>query len=181
MDLLGCAEIRPRLAAYYDGELSVEGQIAIDTHVMGCAACAGDARRLEAIGRALRARTVSRKRSGRHGRGSRDHRGQPDERRARSVGQGSGRPAVRGYASGVAALGAVTSTACCILLIAATMYFTGPGRTDSLAAIMTAMASPGLQREPRAARSEHPSAPRSPGGDRTGDAGRPTSWRQWRI
>ena len=148
MDLLGCAEIRPRLAASYDGELSVEGQIAIDTHVMGCAACAGDARRLEAIGRALRARTVSRNALADTAAGlaitvvSR-----MSAERDQSVKARVGR-LFEDMHLVWAALGAVTSTACCILLIAATMYFTGPGRTDSLAAIMTAMASPGSNANP---------------------------------
>ena len=148
MDLLGCAEIRPRLAAYYDGELSVEGQIAIDTHVMGCAACAGDARRLEAIGRALRARTVSTNALADTAAGlaitvvSRMNAERDQSVRAR-VGR-----LFEDMHLVWAALGAVTSTACCILLIAATMYFTGPGRTDSLAAIMTAMASPGSNANP---------------------------------
>ena len=148
MDLLGCAEFRPRLAAYYDGELSVEGQIAIDTHVMGCAACAGDARRLEAIGRALRARTVSTNALADTAAGlaitvvSRMNAERDQSVRAR-VGR-----LFEDMHLVWAALGAVTSTACCILLIAATMYFTGPGRTDSLAAIMTAMASPGSNANP---------------------------------
>ena len=55
MDLLGCSEIRPLLAASYDGELPVEGQIAVETHVACCASCAGETRRLEAVSRALRA------------------------------------------------------------------------------------------------------------------------------
>ena len=147
MDLLGCAEIEPRLAAYYDGELSVEGQIAVDTHVMGCAACAGDARRLEAIGRALRARTVSRNVLADTAAGlaitvvSRMNAERDQSVRAR-VGR-----LFEDMHLVWAALGAATSTACCILLIAATM-FTGPGRTDSLAAIMTAMASPGSNANP---------------------------------
>ena len=147
MDLLGCAEIEPRLAAYYDGELSVEGQIAVDTHVTGCAACAGDARRLEAIGRALRARTVSRNVLADTAAGlaitvvSRMNAERDQSVRAR-VGR------LFDMHLAWAALGAATSTACCILLIAATMHFTGPGRTDSLAAIMTAMASPGSNANP---------------------------------
>ena len=181
MDLLGCAEIRPRLAAYYDGELSVEGQIAIDTHVMGCAACAGDARRLEAIGRALRARTVSRNALADTAAGlaitvvSR-----MSAERDQSVKARVGR-LFEDMHLVWAALGAVTSTACCILIdrcddVLHRAWPDGFTRRDHDGHGLSR-----IQREPRAARSEHPSAPRSPGGDRTGDAGRPTSWRQWRI
>ena len=149
MDLLGCAEIRPRLAACYDRELSVEGQIAVDTHVMECAACAGDARRLEAIGRALRASA-----------GSRSRNALADTAAGLAITVVSRMSAERDQSVRArvgrlfdmhlvwAALGAATSTACCILLIAATMYFTAPGRTDSLAAILTAMASPGSNANP---------------------------------
>ncbi len=148
MDLLGCAEIRPRLAAYYDGELSVEGQIVVDTHVMGCAACAGDARRLEAIGRALRARAVSRNALADETAGlASTVVTRMNAERDQSVRARAGR-LFEDMHLVWAALGAATSTACCMLLIAATMYFTGPGRTDSLAAIMTAMASPGSNANP---------------------------------
>ena len=169
MDLLGCAEIRPRLAAYYDGELSVEGQIAVDIHVMGCAAWSSVA-----------GESGLEERPSRHGRGSRGHRGQPDERRARSVGQGSGRPAVRGYASGVGGTGGSYVSGllhppdrCNDVLHRA--WPDGFARRDHDGHGLSR-----IQREPRAARSEHPSAPRSPGGGHAGDADQPTSWRYWR-
>ena len=148
MDLLGCSEIRPLLAASYDGELPVEDQIAVETHVAWCASCAGETRRLEAISRALRATAVSSSTLA-------------TELTGLSATVVSRMSAERGQSVWArfgwlfedmhvvwAMLVAATTTAFCAVLMAAAMHNTAPGRTDSLAAIMTAMASPGSNANP---------------------------------
>jgi hypothetical protein len=54
MTLLTCAAVRRRLAAYYDRELPVAEQIAVESHVNDCPPCARELRELERIGDSLR-------------------------------------------------------------------------------------------------------------------------------
>lgn len=54
MTLLTCAAVRRRLAAFYDRELPVGEQIAIESHVAGCPPCARELRQLQGIGSMLR-------------------------------------------------------------------------------------------------------------------------------
>ena len=148
MDLLGCSEIRPLLAASYDGELSVEDQIAVETHVVGCASCAGETRRTEVIGRTLRASAVSSGTLVGKAKGiAATVVSRMKAEREQSIGARCGR-LFEDLHVVWAALGATATTALCGVLIAAAMYFTGPGRTDSLAAIMRAMACPGSNANP---------------------------------
>jgi hypothetical protein len=55
MRLLTCAGVRRRLAAYHDGEMSLEGQIAVRAHLAECVGCAAEVVRLQALGDVLRA------------------------------------------------------------------------------------------------------------------------------
>ena len=54
MKQLGCSAVRRQLAAYHDGELPVEQQIAVEFHLNRCVPCRGDAATLVSIGHALR-------------------------------------------------------------------------------------------------------------------------------
>ena len=148
MNLLGCSEIRPLLAASYDGELPVEGQIAVETHAAWCASCAGETRRLEAVSRALRATAVSSGTLATELTGlSATVVSRMSAERGQSVGARFGRLFEDMHVVW-AMLVAATATAFCAVLIAAAMHGTAPGRSDSLAAIMTAMASPGSNANP---------------------------------
>ena len=156
MDLLGCSEIRPLLAASYDGELPVEGQIAVETHAAWCASCAGETRRLEAVSRgsvrpavrALRATAVSSGTLATELTGlSATVVSRMSAERGQSVGARFGRLFEDMHVVW-AMLVAATATAFCAVLIAAAMHGTAPGRSDSLAAIMTATASPGSNANP---------------------------------
>ena len=176
MALLGCSEIRPLLAASYDGELPVEDHIAVETHVARCALRAGETRRVEAVSRALRATVVS---SGTLA----------TELAGLSATVVSRMNAERGQSVGArfgclfedmhmvwAVLVAATATALCAVLIAAAMYGTWPdgfasGHHDG-------DGRSGIQREPRAPESENPGAPSSVGGGDAGDAGESVSCRR---
>ena len=148
MDLLGCSEIRPLLAASYDGEVSVEDQITVETHVVGCASCAGETRRLEAIGRTLRASAVSSGTLVDKAKGiAAIVVGRMKAEREQSIGARFDR-LFEDLHLVWAALAATAATAFCGVLIAAAMNLTGPRRTDSLAAIMRAMACPGSNANP---------------------------------
>jgi len=54
MTPLGCAAVRRQLMEFHDRELPVQEQIAIETHLEGCAGCAAEAARLQAVGDVLR-------------------------------------------------------------------------------------------------------------------------------
>ena len=54
MTQLSCAAVLRRLHAFYDRELPVRDQIAVESHVHDCPPCAGELKELERIGKALR-------------------------------------------------------------------------------------------------------------------------------
>ena len=54
MTLLSCAAVHRRLHAFYDRELPVREQIAIEGHIDDCPPCARELRELETVGNALR-------------------------------------------------------------------------------------------------------------------------------
>jgi len=49
-----CEEVEPLIEAYADGEQSLEGTLAIESHVATCAACAARLERVRALGQVLR-------------------------------------------------------------------------------------------------------------------------------
>ena len=54
MMLLTCRAVQQRLSAFYDRELPIPEQIAVESHVYGCPPCARELRSLQNVGRALR-------------------------------------------------------------------------------------------------------------------------------
>ena len=54
MTLLTCSSIRRRLPAFYDRELPVQEQIAIESHLQDCPPCACALREMQEVGQALR-------------------------------------------------------------------------------------------------------------------------------
>jgi hypothetical protein len=59
MKLLSCAAVRRRLAAHHDGELPVDEQIAVEFHLGHCRPCLEEADALSSIGEALRTAACS--------------------------------------------------------------------------------------------------------------------------
>ncbi len=54
MSVLTCRETRRVLNAYHDGELAMDQQVAVQSHLRGCAGCGAERRRLREIGTLLR-------------------------------------------------------------------------------------------------------------------------------
>ncbi|HMF61493.1 MAG TPA: zf-HC2 domain-containing protein, partial [Vicinamibacterales bacterium] len=54
MKLWTCAAVRRRLQAFYDRELAVPDQIAIEAHVHDCPPCARTLREFQSLGNTLR-------------------------------------------------------------------------------------------------------------------------------
>lgn len=59
MKKLSCAVIRRRLSAFCDGELSLNGQVAIEAHLKGCDACMAEAGVIREVGETLRATSAA--------------------------------------------------------------------------------------------------------------------------
>ncbi len=55
MHVLPCDRVRPDLEAFVDGELTLDEQVSIESHLQECVACRLEASELSEIGRALRA------------------------------------------------------------------------------------------------------------------------------
>ncbi|MBI2834653.1 MAG: zf-HC2 domain-containing protein [Acidobacteria bacterium] len=142
MDVLTCAAIRGRLAAFHDGELPVGEQIEIETHVEFCSACAHELRGLGAIAGALRAAAASFPRTAEVTAGVRAG----VLSRIKAERYESIPSKVQRMFEDLhlvwAALGATASTGASLVLMFFIMYFASPERTDSLAALLQTLASP---------------------------------------
>ena len=54
MTLLTCVAVRRRLPAFYDRELPIPDQIAVESHISGCPPCAGELEDIRQLGDVLR-------------------------------------------------------------------------------------------------------------------------------
>jgi hypothetical protein len=54
MKMLSCSGVRRRLSAFHDGELPVEEQVAVGSHLRGCAGCASEVAAIRGVGDVLR-------------------------------------------------------------------------------------------------------------------------------
>lgn len=151
-----CASVGRVLEAYHDGELPIDQQIAVESHVSECALCASQAKSLRMVRDALRATADT----------------TPDESWTPAQIDAS----LNGMAAAVisrvkaerqqslpvrvarafedmhlvwAALAATTATATCAAVVAGVLYFAPKERDDSLAGLMAALAAPvGSDRNP---------------------------------
>lgn len=143
-----CESFRERIADYYDGELSVDEQVAVEAHVSECPRCADEADRMRAVGDTLRA-------------GAAAFRGRGNEVDTLGVTVVGRLEAERGASIGVhlrelfedlhlvwVGFGALGVTLLCTAVVAAAFYFGAAPRTDSLSAIMVAIAHPGSNANP---------------------------------
>jgi hypothetical protein len=148
MSLLSCAAVRGRLPAYLDKELPVEEQIEIALHLEGCPPCTYEARDLQEIGDSLRLAATS---------------------------AGPSQDSIIGLRATVlsrlkveeeqsliaqlrrmfddmhlvwAGLSATAATLTCAVLLFTIGYLAPPERADSLAGVLSALASPGSNRNP---------------------------------
>ena len=141
MTFLTCAAVRRRLPAFYDRELPVPDQIAIESHVSDCPPCAGE---LEDI-RAARRRAALRRGAGPGRRLDRPavRRHQPHARRGARVVDRADRPHVRRHAPGVDRPRRRRSPpSSAARWRSAPCHFASPERDDSLAAMIAVISAP---------------------------------------
>jgi Putative zinc-finger len=145
-----CGSVNRVLEAYHDGELPVEQQIVVETHLAECYLCAAEAKSLRELRDALRAtadvtsselvdaslhsitaEVISRVKAERH----------------ESLPARIGRmfEDLHLVWAGVAA---TTATVTCAAIVAGVLYFAPAERGDSLAGVISALAAPGSDRNP---------------------------------
>jgi hypothetical protein len=144
-----CAEVRERLEACYDGELTIDERIAIQNHLGECVACSLAAEELNALGASLRefaAQTAER------------IAGEPLRISAHVTErlgveeQFSLKSQVVGLFQDMhlvwAGLGASMATLICIIGSASVLHAAHQQRPDSLASVISILANPGSNRNP---------------------------------
>ena len=143
-----CGDIRKQLAAFHDGELSIDRRITIDVHLDHCRACSRTARQLAAIRDALQASAADRRVNQPAG----------ESVQARVVARvGAERLAglsqrLNGLAEDMhvvwAMVGATAATILCALVAFAVLAYASPRRADSLAGVLAVLAAPGSNENP---------------------------------
>ena len=146
MSALDCRQVRRQLAAYHDGELAMDAQVAVQAHLRGCPACLADRRRLAEVGTLLRASVAARV---------------PEERgrierhvlaRLHAERQTSWPHLFHGLFEDLhlvwAAAGATAATVVILCAVVASMALALREQPLSMAAAIGAMASPGSDRNP---------------------------------
>lgn len=147
MKALTCTAAQRRLSAYHDGELAVRDQIAVRGHLDGCAACAAHAARFGALGDLVRATaaadvaddTLAGLRAGVLGR--------LNAEREQSITARVGR-FFEDLHFVWAGLGAAVATIACVTFMFGLLRAASPERADSMAAVLSALGSPGSNANP---------------------------------
>jgi len=145
-----CSAVGRRLAEYYDGELTIDQRVAIQSHLRACAACAAEAQGLNTVATALRAAAVDRV----YAVDSHDLdglavgvvsrlRAEQDESFPRTV-----QRMFEDLHLVWAALGATAATFACLAIMVGIFYFGRAQRPDSLAAVIDALSNPGTNAYP---------------------------------
>lgn len=146
MSTLDCRQVRRQLAAYHDGELGMDAQVAVQAHLRTCSACLTDRRQLAEVGALLRAGVAGRV---------------PEERgrierhvlaRLQAERQMSWRRQIGGLFEDLhlvwAAAGATAATAAIVCAVVASLALALREQPLSMAAVIGAMAAPGSDRNP---------------------------------
>jgi hypothetical protein len=138
-----CAYVFRQLAAFHDGELSVEQQIAVESHLQECSRCAAEAKRLQTISDALRSEAAGLAQESfedieglRAGVISR-----MKAEREESLPSQLGR-LFEDLHLVYAGLGAAGATLACLFVMFGMMHFGAQERPDSLAALVEVLAAP---------------------------------------
>lgn len=148
MDVLTCDEVRAHLGAYHDGELPVRTAVAVTAHLEWCRSCADEARTLAAIGEALRSWAAARAAAA----------PAPDRLAPALVSRLTAEQTVtwRARVAEVfndlhvlwAGLAAAAVTAATVLALGGLVSLAVSQRSDSLSALLTALATPGSNANP---------------------------------
>jgi len=143
MKPLTCAAARRRLQAFHDQELAVADQIAVSAHLAWCDSCADTLAELAAVGSMLHALAPGRAVLSQVDMGVFT---ETVVSRVKAEEDASFLARVREAFDDMhlvyAALGAATATAVCIVIMLSMMRFATTDRPDSLAAVMTVLATP---------------------------------------
>ncbi len=145
-----CASVSSVLEAYHDGELPVEQQIVVQTHLAECHVCAAEAKSLRILRDTLRATADV---------ASSDA---VEASLASMSAEVIGRVKAERHESWPARVGrmfedlhlvwaglaATSATVTCAAIVAGVLYFAPAERGDSLAGVMSALAAPGSDRNP---------------------------------
>ncbi len=146
MSALDCRQVRRQLAAYHDGELVMDTQVAVQVHLRGCGSCLAERRRLAEMGSMLRASVAARV---------------PEERgrierhvlaRLQADRQTSWHHEFKGLFEDLhlvwAAAGATVATVVILCAVVAALALALREQPLSMAAAIGAMAAPGSDRNP---------------------------------
>ena len=146
MSALDCRQVHRQLAAYHDGELAMDAQVAVQAHLRGCPACLADRRQLADVGSLLRSGVAARV---------------PEERgriechvlaRLHAERQTSWQRQIGGLFEDLhlvwAAAGATVATVAILCAVVASLALSLREQPLSMAAVIGAMASPGSDRNP---------------------------------
>jgi putative zinc finger protein len=143
MKPLTCAAARRRLQAFHDRELAVSDQIAVSAHLAWCDTCADTLAELAAVGSTLQALAPGRAVVSQVDMGVFT---ESVVSRVKAEADASLVARVREAFDDMhlvyVALGAATATAACIVIMLSMMRFATTDRPDSLAAVMTVLATP---------------------------------------
>lgn len=166
-----CASVSRVLEAFHDGELPIEEQIAVESHVGECYLCASHAKSLRMVRDALRASvdvTAEEEAEGRLSGSALDASLNAMAAAVVSRVKAERQQSLPARMSRMfedlhfvwAALAATTATATCAAVVAGVIYFAPAERDDSLAGMMSALASPGSDRNPMILGDNHIMLPR---------------------
>jgi len=160
MKPLSCVATRRRLSAFYDGELPMAEQVAVDAHLRNCGSCTDELASLREVGDTLRASSAAAAlRAPDLAQLETDVLSRLEAEREESVPAQVSR-AFQDMRLGLAALCSTGATFVSALLVVGIFYFAPqPERPDSLAGMMEALAAPAIGTDSRIL------SPRSSGSD----------------
>jgi hypothetical protein len=148
MRALRCQSVRRDLEAFHDGELSVQEQVAVAAHVQNCASCAHRLQTLAAIGTQLREEAQHVASDPPDLGALRDailSRAQAEHNESLPVRVSHLFDDMHLVWAGLSATGAMVT---CAAILFAIWFLSPPERDDSLAGVLSALASPGSDRNP---------------------------------
>ncbi len=145
-----CESVAHLLEAWHDGELPLEQQVAVESHLAVCASCSATAHELQEVRQVLQAQLheeVNAALDRTLDSASRSVISQVAAERAVAWSKGF-RALFEDLHLVWAGLAASGATVTCILLIGAVLHFAPARRDDSLSGLITALAAPGSNRNP---------------------------------
>jgi hypothetical protein len=143
-----CSEVRSLIQGFHDRELSIQDQIAVQSHLVDCAVCAAEVQRLAQIGDALRQNAATFSSGRTSGAGFRAGvisrlKAERNESLAAQVGR-----MFEDLHLVWAGLGATAATLACVAAMLGLLHYASPERADSLAGVLAVMSSPGSNDNP---------------------------------